>query len=67
LNTVEFTKYYVITPSTPAWNYEQWLTKFNGKAVVNGFKYNSGTNDQWLSVEALRDQIRIHVDPLFNI
>jgi UDP-N-acetylglucosamine 4,6-dehydratase (inverting) len=67
LNTVEFDKYYVITPSTPIWNMEEWIKKFNGKQVPVGFKYNSGTNHDWLSVEDLRTQIKLHVDPTFTV
>jgi UDP-N-acetylglucosamine 4,6-dehydratase len=67
LNTVEFEKYYVITPSTPIWNMDEWMKKLKGKQVPVGFKYNSGTNDQWLSVEDLRKQIKVHVDPTFTV
>lgn len=68
LNTVEFEKYYVITPSsTPSWNYDEWLQHFNGKPVPMGFKYNSGTNSEWLSVEDLREQIVTHVDSTFEV
>ncbi len=67
LNTVELDKYYVILPSTPTWTTEDFLKAFNGKMVEIGFKYNSGTNDEWLSAEQLRDQIRQHVDPSFSV
>ncbi|MER2998779.1 UDP-N-acetylglucosamine 4,6-dehydratase (inverting) [Pontibacter populi] len=67
LNTVELDKYYVILPSTPTWTTEDFLKAFNGKMVEIGFKYNSGTNDEWLSAEQLRDQIRQHVDPEFSV
>jgi UDP-N-acetylglucosamine 4,6-dehydratase/5-epimerase len=67
LNTVELDKYYVILPSTPTWTTEDFLKAFNGKMVPLGFKYNSGTNDEWLSAEQLREQIRQHVDPNFTV
>lgn len=66
LNTVELDKYYVILPSTPTWATEDFLKAFNGKMVPLGFKYNSGTNIEWLSAEQLREQIRQHVDPNFT-
>ena len=67
LNTFEFEKYYVITPSSGLnWKHEQWMEHFKGKPVEFGFKYNSGNNKQWLNVEELRDQIRLHVDPSFK-
>ena len=67
LNTVELDKYYVILPSTPTWATEDFLKAFNGKMVPLGFKYNSGTNTDWLSAQQLREQIRQHVDPDFKV
>lgn len=67
LNTVETDRYYVITPSTPTWSIDDYMKAFNGRAVDMGFKYNSGTNTEWLNVEQLRDQIRQHVDADFSI
>jgi UDP-N-acetylglucosamine 4,6-dehydratase (inverting) len=67
LNTIELEKYYVICPSTPLWSIEAFNAAFNGKTVPIGFKYNSGTNDQWMTVEDLRQQIRLHVDPNFSV
>ncbi|MFN3404416.1 MAG: UDP-N-acetylglucosamine 4,6-dehydratase (inverting) [Cytophagaceae bacterium] len=67
LNTIEFDKYFVIMPAmAPSWNVEEWMKKFGGKKVPIGFKYNSGTNDHWLSVEDLQEQVRKHVDPGFK-
>lgn len=67
LNTVETDKYYVITPSTPTWNVDEYMQTFNGRQVEMGFKYNSGTNTEWLNVDQLREQIREHVDPAFSV
>lgn len=67
LNTVETERYYVITPSTPTWSVDDYLAAFNGNRVVEGFKYNSGTNTDWLTVDQLRDQIREHVDSNFRV
>ena len=66
LNTIEFDQYYVITPSTPIWDPQKLMKAFNGKEVPLGFKYNSGTNTEWLSVNDIRNQIRQHVDPSFK-
>jgi FlaA1/EpsC-like NDP-sugar epimerase len=65
LNTIETDKYYVITPATPTWSMDDYMRAFNGRLVEMGFKYNSGTNTDWLNVEQLREQIRHHVDPAF--
>ncbi|CCH55855.1 UDP-N-acetylglucosamine 4,6-dehydratase [Fibrisoma limi BUZ 3] len=67
LNTVETDKYYVITPSTPTWSVDEYLKAFNGRRVEMGFKYNSGTNTDWLNVGQIREQIRLHVDPAFAV
>jgi UDP-N-acetylglucosamine 4,6-dehydratase len=66
LYTIELDKYYVIAPSTPTWKIEDFIKKFNGKMVEMGFKYNSGTNSEWLSVEDIREQIKQHVDKNFK-
>jgi UDP-N-acetylglucosamine 4,6-dehydratase len=67
LNTVELNKYYVILPPTPKYTREEYMKAFKGKPVQLGFKYNSGTNSEWLSVEDLREQIRLHVDADFKV
>lgn len=67
LSTVECEKYYVILPATPTWDFDEFKKHFNAKTVEMGFKYNSGTNDEWLSAEQLRDQIKLHVDASFSI
>lgn len=57
LNTIEFEKFYVIVPATPQWEPEELIKKFKGSWVKPGFKYNSGTNEQWLDVNKLREVI----------
>jgi UDP-N-acetylglucosamine 4,6-dehydratase (inverting) len=67
-STVELDKYFVILPATPnKWTTEEFLKAFKGKMVTPGFRYNSQTNDSWLSPQELREQIRQHVDPLFTV
>lgn len=67
LCTYDCGKYYVIAPSTPHWDLSAWKEKFNASKVTEGFKYNSGTNDEWLSVSEIREQIKKHVDPNFEV
>lgn len=50
LNTYDCGKYYVILPSHPVWNLNDWTTKFQARKVSENFKYNSGMNDEWLTV-----------------
>lgn len=67
LNTIEFKDYFVILPSTPLWNVTEFIQTFGGKPCPFGFKYNSGTNTEWLSVEQLRSLIKQHVDTAFTV
>jgi UDP-N-acetylglucosamine 4,6-dehydratase (inverting) len=67
LNTYDCGKYYVIAPSLPRWDLQKWMQEFNATKVPVGFKYNSGTNDDWLSVEQIREQIRTHIMPNFKV
>ncbi len=66
LYTVELDKYYVITPTTPTWKTSDFIEKFKGKMVEPGFKYNSGTNTEFLTVDAIRNEIKKHVDKNFS-
>jgi hypothetical protein len=50
----------------PNFNLNDWQQHFGANPVVQGFKYNSGENDQWLSVEAIRELIKIHMDSEFT-
>ena len=67
LYTVEFKNYFVITPSIPTWDIDSLCKEFCGRRVEYGFKYNSGTNTEWITIEQLRDQIKNHVDPKFTV
>ncbi len=67
LNSLEFEKHFVIMPSTPLWSAEEYAQAFNGKPCEFGFRYNSGENTEWLSVEDLRALIKQHVDPEFTV
>jgi UDP-N-acetylglucosamine 4,6-dehydratase len=65
--TVDLGKYYAILHHTNDWSTEDYLKHFGGEKVPMGFKYNSGTNAQWLSVEEIRALIKKHVDPDFSV
>lgn len=66
LNTIEFKDYFVILPSVPIWDVQEFTKTFGGKRCPRGFKYNSGMNTEWLTVDQIREMIRIHVDPNFS-
>lgn len=65
--TVDLGKYYAILPQVPTWNREEYMAHFDAKAVEQGFKYNSGTNTEWLTVEQIRELITKHVDADFAV
>ncbi|PRX43510.1 UDP-N-acetylglucosamine 4,6-dehydratase (inverting) [Salegentibacter salegens] len=65
--TYDLGKYYTILPATHKWKLEDFIQKFNAKKVASGFQYNSGKNEEWESIEDLRNLIKEHVDPNFEV
>jgi UDP-N-acetylglucosamine 4,6-dehydratase/5-epimerase len=63
-NTIEFDRYYAILPSGA--DKEKYLNYFKAREAPKGFRYNSGTNDQWIDIEKMRLLIREFVDPDFK-
>lgn len=70
INTIEFDNYFVILPSVQLgdsdslklWDTENFRLNSNskpGKYCEFGFKYNSGTNPWFLTVEEIRELIKI--------
>ncbi|MDA7884264.1 UDP-N-acetylglucosamine 4,6-dehydratase (inverting), partial [Akkermansiaceae bacterium] len=59
--TYDLGKYYVILPQSPNWNIQDYTKYFNAKLISSGFSYNSGTNEEFLSVEELKRLITEHV------
>jgi len=65
LNTVEFEKYFVILHSSDIWDKEQFRKESNskpGQYCKYGFKYSSGTNDEFLTIP----QITKLIDEVVN-
>ena len=68
LNTIDLGRYYAILPSVSfTYSEDEYIDHHKATKVPFGFKYNSGTNDEWETVEGLRDLIREHVDPDFEV
>ena len=65
--TYDLGKYYAILPATHKWKLDDFMEYFQAKKVPLGFKYNSGENTEWETVESLRDLIKKHVDPTFEV
>lgn len=70
LNTIETERYYVIVPNLIDTNFKESLAKYmahyRAKMVEPGFRYSSGANDKWLTVDEIRALIRQHLDPNFK-
>ena len=66
LLTVDIGKYYAILPHLPNWDKNEYLKKYKGTPVPHGFRYNSGTNSEWLSVAQMRTLIKAELDPNFK-
>ena len=66
-NTYDIGKYYVILPQKTVFNKDKFIEHFNAKLVDTDFSYNSGENDEWESIESLRELVKIHVDPNFKL
>ena len=59
--TFDLGDYYAILPQVPAWDLDRYKDHFSAQPVEPGFNYSSGTNEHFLSVDELRELIRIHV------
>ena len=66
-NTYDLGKYYAILPQVPRFKLEDFIEQNNAKLVEQGFRYNSGENVEWETVESLRSLIKEHVDPTFEV
>lgn len=67
LSTIDIGKYYAILPSVSfSHTREDYVKHYNAKDVPFGFKYNSGTNDEWETVETIQEKIKKYVDPSFE-
>lgn len=58
INTVDLGRYYAILSAAGEYTTEEYTKLMGGKSVTPGFAYNSGTNDNFLTVEHLRQLMR---------
>ncbi|MFH1518571.1 MAG: UDP-N-acetylglucosamine 4,6-dehydratase (inverting) [Pseudomonadota bacterium] len=61
LNTVDIGDYYAILPASGDGVVDQYLAKTGGHRVDTDFSYNSGTNEDFLTIDQLRGLIADHV------
>ncbi len=66
LHSMEFDKYFVILPSVRLWDANSFMKSFRGGMCEEGFSYTSESNTEWLTVEQIRELVRLHVDPTFS-
>lgn len=68
LNTIDIGKYYAILPSVSFnHNREDFIKHHEGVPVPNGFHYSSDNNNDWETVETMREKIKNFVDPNFVV
>jgi UDP-N-acetylglucosamine 4,6-dehydratase (inverting) len=64
LATIQFPEYFVILPSFPQWDVDQFRESSStapGVPCSDGFSYSSGTNERFLNVAELRELIASEV------
>lgn len=65
-HTVAFQNYFAILPTTTHLDVSAYVEEFQGEKCPDGFRYCSGSNTDWLTVEQIRSLIIEHVDPHFS-
>ncbi|CAE20270.1 capsular polysaccharide biosynthesis protein [Prochlorococcus marinus str. MIT 9313] len=64
--TVDLGNYFAILPNSGLCAPDSYCERTGAKRVVEGFAYDSGTNTEFLTVEQIRELIKIHVNPSFQ-
>ena len=68
LHTIDLGLYYAILPSVSlTYSEEEYMSHHKAEKVPFGFKYNSGTNAEWETVDTLRQLIVDHIDSDFKV
>lgn len=68
LDTIDLGKYYAILPSVSyCWQKDDYIRHHNARMVPFGFHYSSDINDEWETVESMRENIIKYVDPNFEV
>ena len=65
-STYDLGKYYVILPQSTNWDLNEFQTHFNASLVPQGFEYSSDKNEQWETVESLKQLFKEHLYPDIN-
>jgi len=67
INTFDIGEYYVILPQKTIFDRDKFIKHFKAKLVDQNFSYNSGDNDEWETVDSLRELVKKYVDPNFKV
>lgn len=68
LNTIDIGKYYAILPSVSfKYSKEDYIKHHKGEPVKDCFHYSSDNNEEWETVESMREKIKAYVDPNFKV
>ena len=66
-DTVDLGRYFAILPASGEHTTASYIETHGGTSVPAGFSYNSGGNDNFLTVDEIRGLIRKHIDPQFTV
>lgn len=67
LHTIDMGDKFAILPSVSFdHTEEEYIDHHNAKKVPFGFKYNSGTNTEWETLDSLKELIKANIDPSFK-
>lgn len=66
-STLDAGKFFILLPVLSDAAMQQYIQHYKAAKVPVGFKYNSGTNNEWLSVEDIRTLIKKYVEPTFIV
>ncbi len=65
-STYDLGKYYAILPQSTNWDLNEFKRHFNASLVPQGFEYSSDKNEEWETVESLRQLFKEHLYPDIN-
>ena len=66
INTYDIGRYYAILPQKTIFNRDKFIEHFRARLVDPNFSYSSGDNEEWETIESLRELVKTHVDPNFK-
>lgn len=68
LNTIDLGEYYAILPSVSyKHTRDEYISHHHATLVPQGFHYSSDKNEEWETVESMREKIKKYVDVNFKI